>query len=1622
MLPTLTKNHLIALLKQYKAYPDQHRDNCWRFLLALPCNEDRLDTFVQDYKLYTEKESLNTPNLILQAKNLTFTLDEMYPIANRTLKQRVEKVALALYRWSPSLAQCSWLPKFIFPFVKFYGISTASAFETVCLLLKTYENMFIFRNFMSNRELFIINSMIENFFILKTPQKVQEPVKIANLMHQNNQNHCLKNLKNQQFFIFNVFSTFFTEQLEGKEWLQLVDHFLTQGKVISLYILLAIFTAREMDLNFKLKIDQKSLNLNNINDILRCFYLILANFSPSNCDIYNDLVTISGKITTNFTLDDEFDHKFAEKQLETITMDVLPGKITPPEMKMRDMDAEVQEVEEMFNTKYANNDIKMQVERDRKNDEKLLSQVSGIMESMKSSKTGDGNSGGSQGVEGASGVSSTSQIDKKKISFAVDDDEILEQKQQKINQNTVNENVLQNQMEPPKRYQNDNKNYSKKADQELRADELVNVDRPLTQTEIKRAVARSQVNENARTRQELAEKLELIEQDYAERRQIHPASTSKNVKVEEDDQLQSWIPMASNRIGKSVNETLQNRLKGIRYTNKQQSGLNKGSTSTNVGSSDGVINKDELYQENQDEADIIDDIQLNAPPKPIQKLSDRQIPKKQIDTTTSNIKNAVVQTPKPKSSGTNIKSQEKPKSPKYPQSTAANAFKKQFPDSNTSKNASSSISQPTPSIMKSTSSKNTSQVSAKFPPKQVTKQPIKKTSIATNEDIMPSRQDKELVRKLLQMHQEKISQSSSTSKLTNSLVEDSNQEDLAKSESSLLSNEVSASQSKKDLLKKEKLIQNTIKEIKQAILLDDSIASPQVSAVKRIKQKKDDEKRNHEKSQSIVDEIQNDILKDQDQISSTVSPQQVQPATPTQLKQVTQNQENFDSPAINIIKVVKKKQSQNSSKDVSQNSSTTENYAANQILAPTKISNYLTKQEITELPISNEIKKKLFDLQSQISQSDHSQIEEIANNEQSYKNIMNSQDLNVDQKIQALISEIQHNTLQSVENNQKQKIIDQMSQNIKNDSYDTIPNIYQQQISNIQQQNKQQPTAKNIFSNQNQNQLGSSNSINLGSSDGTLGNIMTPNTVLMSSMSKTTDTTAEARKEIKNMIIDKKLNDGTFGHGLVESESTQELYQQQYDQKHQRGDTEYMNQLQPKDSQLLDLPSPEELILQIGQAPQRSKSVAGNKGLTNKQLDDLKEAGLSDEHIQQLIKQNIYSNDAQNLLQSSQNSNSTDDRLQRKILGEDQNQNFNNRQNLYSGKTENPYQNNQNNGIIENSYDANFPINENTFSNQKQNLNIIEQPFENQSYDKQHFNEQQTDVNQFNNNKSSHQDSLYDQQRQRDTKLPYQQSNLMNQLYPEKSDYTTSTSSGYNPNQQNIQNLAYQQPHLQHHNTAQYTHRPYNELPSPSNTGKSQTTEFTPDQFSQSVDKTNFRSIMRNSPQNELYTHQINDINRKINDDSIISAVPNNVFQSQNRSGSDVGSHFNTGNNDTSNLSESSTSNFSSYLKQLQQQTKTLENRLNSSAKSTFLYNSARVPKPVAKPPSDASVFSNATSTISTVDTDPDSFNESFQVATNAAKELREESQGIQNGLKGLFNEVQKGLQELESQISSSVD
>ena len=109
------------LLHAHGEFPAKYRLLTWRKLLRLPNNEDAYDAL--------------TSKAIHPAMA---DLPERFPISDRTLLLRLQRVCSSLSHWSPIFAESPIVPGMVFPFVKAFGANEVHAFEAFATVVNNH--------------------------------------------------------------------------------------------------------------------------------------------------------------------------------------------------------------------------------------------------------------------------------------------------------------------------------------------------------------------------------------------------------------------------------------------------------------------------------------------------------------------------------------------------------------------------------------------------------------------------------------------------------------------------------------------------------------------------------------------------------------------------------------------------------------------------------------------------------------------------------------------------------------------------------------------------------------------------------------------------------------------------------------------------------------------------------------------------------------------------------------------------------------------------------------------------------------------------------------------------------------------------------------------------------------------------------------------------------------------------------------------------------------------------------------------------------------------------------------------------------------------------------------------
>ncbi|KAK2577263.1 hypothetical protein KPH14_003402 [Odynerus spinipes] len=192
----LRLERLLLILKEFGKYPDKYRSLIWSTILKLPANKT---AFI---------------SLVNNVTHETVTLDMLknYNLANRNKASLLTTIIDCLIQWCPLLAQSSFLPNLVFPFLVVFQKDQLFALElTMSILLNYCQKWFEYHPLPPLNVL----GIIENILLKADPQ-------LLNVF-------CERGITSIEY-AWPLLQTAMSEVLSGDEWLILWDHLLSFQK------------------------------------------------------------------------------------------------------------------------------------------------------------------------------------------------------------------------------------------------------------------------------------------------------------------------------------------------------------------------------------------------------------------------------------------------------------------------------------------------------------------------------------------------------------------------------------------------------------------------------------------------------------------------------------------------------------------------------------------------------------------------------------------------------------------------------------------------------------------------------------------------------------------------------------------------------------------------------------------------------------------------------------------------------------------------------------------------------------------------------------------------------------------------------------------------------------------------------------------------------------------------------------------------------------------------------------------------------------------------------------------------------------------------------------------------
>lgn len=182
------------ILKEYSEYPSKYRQIIWKNCLQLPDNRTA----------FTELLKKGYHPCV---KNY----NELYPLKDISAHRNLKRIVSALAFWSKVFAQCDYIAKFVFPFVKEFDKNLILCFEIIATILLNHGQLWF-----EFAPLEPVNylGMVQNILSHYEPQLLRF--------------YAQKNVSTKTF-AWSLMQTAFTEVLDEDQWRQLWDHIISNA-------------------------------------------------------------------------------------------------------------------------------------------------------------------------------------------------------------------------------------------------------------------------------------------------------------------------------------------------------------------------------------------------------------------------------------------------------------------------------------------------------------------------------------------------------------------------------------------------------------------------------------------------------------------------------------------------------------------------------------------------------------------------------------------------------------------------------------------------------------------------------------------------------------------------------------------------------------------------------------------------------------------------------------------------------------------------------------------------------------------------------------------------------------------------------------------------------------------------------------------------------------------------------------------------------------------------------------------------------------------------------------------------------------------------------------------------
>lgn len=257
MKKAMPKARLLAILKEFGEYPDKYRQMMWKTLLKLPENCDQFAVLL-------------TKDLHPSVRVRLSSYDKrVLPSADQKILSNLKQIMSCLFHWSSVFENVTYLPKFLFPFVKLGKGDVLFSFEVIATLMLNHCQLWF--EFLPLQMPYNYLNLIENV-LMDADHKLYEFYKSQNITSEH--------------YALPLMQSAFSEVLDEQTWPQLWDHIVSSEPYFLIFIIVAyntmhrsmIMKLKDMD-NIRLVFHEQ--NCINFKKLMKKSYALMKNCPSS---------------------------------------------------------------------------------------------------------------------------------------------------------------------------------------------------------------------------------------------------------------------------------------------------------------------------------------------------------------------------------------------------------------------------------------------------------------------------------------------------------------------------------------------------------------------------------------------------------------------------------------------------------------------------------------------------------------------------------------------------------------------------------------------------------------------------------------------------------------------------------------------------------------------------------------------------------------------------------------------------------------------------------------------------------------------------------------------------------------------------------------------------------------------------------------------------------------------------------------------------------------------------------------------------------------------------------------------------------------------------------------------